>query len=428
MNPFRWNRAVVGWAMYDFANSAFATVVVSVVFSVYFARTVVPEGGAAIGGLRIPGESLWAYLVSGVMLVVILLSPALGARADRGGSAKSALGGWALLGVLGTVALFTVTPGRVGWACFVVFVAFLGYEMSLVFYNAMLNSISSPSDRGRASGWGFAFGYAGGGLCLALALLLLFRPASLGLPSDGDLPVRATALVVAAWWAAFSLPTFLWVPAPAPLAASPTARRPVFALWREVWSRPAARRFLVAYFLYNDGVQTVLLMAAIFGAKELGMSTAELALCFLLIQFVALPGAAVFGRLADGWGHKKAVMLALAVFCAVTAWGVAMRRPAEFWGLGVAVGFVLGGSQSASRSLFAGLIPAGKAGEFFAFYAVVGKAAALLGPFAFGVASHAWGLRAGVASLLLFFVPGMILLRRVPDEAGRDALRGPRIS
>lgn len=426
---------MVGWALYDAANSAYATSVMSVIFGVYFVQVLVPAGGAAFFGFSIPGESLWSYLISSVMAVVIVLSPSLGALADHKALKRPFLMFWAVLGILATMALFGATPGRLLFSCVTFFLATAGYEMSLVFYNAFLTDVSDEATSGRVSGLGFAVGYVGGGLCLALNMVMIAKPDFFGLASaDDTLPVRAGILVVGLWWLVFSLPMFAWVKDRAPVTMSHLAAREVltgyFRQFRRTWGdlrqRPELRRFTLSYFLYNDGIQTVILMASIFGAKELGMSTAQLGLCYLVIQFVAFVGAMAMGRAADAWSHKNVVLVTLIVFCGVSLWALVINSSREFWILGIILGVVLGGSQAASRSLFSILIPARQAGEFFAIFSIVGKAGSLMGPLLFGAVSHVGGLRAGVFSLVVFFIAGGVFLLRVDEARGRAEALAPQ--
>lgn len=414
--------------MYDFANSAYATSVMSVIFSVYFSGTVVPPEGAAVFGFRIPGESLWGYLISAVMALVIIGSPALGALADDRGMKRPLLLFWVGVGIAGTFGLAWAIPGRLVYASVVFFLSTLGYEMSLVFYNAFLVDVAESDNAGRVSGLGFAVGYFGGGVCLALNMTMIAWPGAFGLKSgDATLPVRASLMVVSLWWLLFSLPTFLWVRDRRPTEPSKLSVRAIFTgqfrqfrrTWNDLRARPELRRFVFAYFFYNDGIQTVLLMASIFGAQELGMNTTQLALCYLTVQFVAFAGALVLGRAADQWSHRKVVLTTLAVFCAASVWALFMQTGAEFWALGLVMGLVLGGSQAASRSLFAVMIPRAKAGEFFALFSIVGKAGGLMGPLVFGVVSQVFGVRQAVFSLIFFFVSGGTLLLRVSETRGR---------
>lgn len=437
------SRAVIGWVMYDWANSAFSTTVMSVIFAVYFAKTLVPAEGARIFGLAIPGESLWGYMVSLTMVLVILLAPGLGALADHRRAKGRFLRQWTIVGALSTAALFWAAPGRLWLGFWLIFLALLSFELTQVFYNAFLNEVGEEKVAGEISGLGFAWGYIGGGLCLALNMWMIARPEVFHLNRFGDitLPVRLSVTVAGVWWLLFSIPTFLWVqdkerpdgglpvddrsPKVNPFKMAMAAAEQILFTVKDVLRMKDVGRFLLAYLIFNDGIQTVLIMASIFGAKALGMTTPQLALCFLLIQFVAFFGAKFFGPLADRWSHRNVVLTTIAVYAAVVAWALFMKSPAEFWVMGVIIGFVLGASQSAARSLFAVMIPPQRSGEFFALYSVVGKAASLMGPVTFGVAAQLWGLRAGVGSLLLFFLAGGGMLFSVNELRGR-AQAGPR--
>ncbi len=421
---------VFAWASYDFANHAFATSVLSVIFNVYFVRSLVPAAGAHLWGLTIPGESLWGYLISAVMAVVLVLSPALGALSDRYSLKRDSMAVTAALGIAATLSLFFARPGHLMFACVMAFVANLGYQMSLVFYNAFMNELGTDETKGRVSGLGFAFGYVGGGLCLALNLAMLSRPALFHLVSDDPtLPVRASILVAAVWWLLFSLPCLIGVKDAAPpverLRPSAFVRASTEALLqlrhtiRDTLARPDLARFLISFLIFNDGIQTVLLMASVFGAKALGMAPGELAACYLLIQFVAFIGAMIAGTAADRAGHKGVILVTLVVFLICVILAALTRRSAQFWVLGVFIGLVMGGAQAASRSLYSLLVPAHKAGEFFALFSIVGKAASLIGPLVFGLAAQFMGIRWAVAMIGLFFITGGAILVTVDETRGR---------
>lgn len=403
----KYSRELVGWAFYDFANSAFATSVLSVIFSVYFTKVLVPPEGVHFLGFMIPGESLWSYLISAVMFVVIFMAPLIGSIADQKGFKRRFLIISCLAGSLATMTLVSSTPERLPMICVMIFVATLGFEMSLVFYNAFLKDIADETTAGRASGFGFALGYVGGGLCLFLNMLMI--------KNDPQLGVRNSMLLVGAWWLLFSLPTFFWVKDLPPAPSSLPVIHPMETL-RWIWKRPALKRFLVAYLIFEDGIQTVLLMASIFGAKALGMNASELVLCFLMIQFVAFVGAMACGRLADTWGHKQVLMTAIIIYGLVVVWAIFLTSTFQFWMLGVIVGLVMGGSQAAARSMYALMIPQERASEFFSLYSIVGKAAAFMGPLVFGVVTQFYGLRAGVGSLAIFFIVGGSVLYTVRDS------------
>jgi UMF1 family MFS transporter len=419
------DRRVWGWAMYDFANSAFATTILAVVFNVYFARRVVPPEGVLLFGRAVTGTALWGYVVSASMAVVLLLTPVLGAAADRAGRRKFFLGLFWAAGCAGSAGLFFAGPGRVWEASILFMLANVGFAGGLAFYNAMLSSLADEESLGRVSGFGWAVGYAGGGLCLLLNLFMIRSPAAFGIPASDDLPVRACFLTVGIWWFLFSLPLFLWVPEAPP--DGPPERGSLFRLgWRRLaeTGKDLGRyrnllSFLAAYLVYNDGIETVILMASLVGAQLLGMGQDELVLCFLMIQGVALAGSLAFGWLSDRAGHRAALLAALAAFGAAVLWAaLCMDTVREFWMLGVVVGLVLGGSQAASRALMALLTPRAKSAEFFSFFGAVGKLTAVVGPLVFGAAAQAWGVRVGMLALLPFFAAGGLLLLRV-RERGR---------
>jgi MFS transporter, UMF1 family len=409
-------RAVWGWALYDFANSAFATTVLSVVFNVYFARRIVPPEGVSVLGAQVPGASLWSYAVSASMLITFLMAPVLGTLADHSGRKKLFLTRFWLMGCAAAAGLFFMGPGDVWPAAALFIVANVGFAGANIFYNAFLPFLAPPARLGRLSGFGWAVGYAGGGLCLALNLAMIRAPQTFGLSPEGDLPVRATLLCVAVWWFVFGLPLQFWLREAPPAGAQEPGRwtavaaRRLAATWREVRLHRNLWKFLAAYLVYNDGIETIIVVSALFGAQALGMEQGELILCFLMIQGVALAGALLAGRLADRFRHKPVIFATLAAYTGVILWAYRMEAKSEFWVLGVVVGLVLGGSQAASRSLMALLTPAAKSAEFFSFFGLVGKLTAVLGPLVFGLAAQFWGLRNGVLSLLVFFAGGAALL------------------
>ncbi|MBI4396534.1 MAG: MFS transporter [Elusimicrobia bacterium] len=426
MIPAYWKeKRLWGWAMYDFANSAFATTTLAVIFNVYFVQKVVPAEGWRIFGVAVPGAALWGYTVSLSMFITFFLSPLLGAAADFSGRKKAFLSVFWVLGFVSAGSLFFVRPGDVGRAMFFFILANVGFAGGNVFYNAFLTDLSRPGLMGRISGLGWALGYIGGGLCLAFNLLLIKLPGAFGIPNEGFLPVRACLLSVGVWWFVFSLPFFRWVPeSPARGAAdSRLSFKLLFAGWsrlkhtlQHIRDYSNLVKFMAAYLVYNDGIETIILMASIVGAQLLGMKQDELILCFLMIQGVAFAGALLFGWLADRIRHKPVIFITLVIYAAVLFWAYAMDSIREFWALGVVVGLVLGGSQAASRSLMALLTPPEKSAEFFSFYSLVGKLTALFGPLLFGFTSQVWGLRGGVLSLMVFFVVGGALLAFVQEK------------
>lgn len=416
-------RAIAAWALYDFANSGFAATVLAVVFNVYFAQRVVPPEGVSVAGHVLHGPFLWSAAVALSTFVVFLLAPLLGAVADVSGRKKSFLAFFWLLGSLASSALVFVTPGRVGLAMVLFGLANIGFAGGNIFYNAFLPDLAPPDRQGRLSGLGWAVGYLGSFLCLGVNLLLIRFPERFHLPPVDDWPVRAGLLTVGLWWAAFGWPLVVWGPRDRPL----DTRSPI--LWvrrgfgrlartgRELGGHRNLLLFMAAFALYNDGIETVILTASLVGAGLLGMAPSELILCFLMIQAVAFAGALVFGRWADRIGPKRVVLVTLAVYLGVLGRAYFLETKAEFWALGVVLGFVLGGSQAASRTLMGRLVPPGQSAEFFSFYGIVAKFTAIAGPLVFGAAAQWGGLRTAVLSLAPFFLAGGLLLIWVRDGA-----------
>ncbi len=418
-------RALASWALYDFANSGFAASILAAVYNVYFVQKVVPPEGLFFLGRPWRGPALWAFAVSLSTLAIFLLSPLLGAIADLSGRKQRFLRFFWLLGSLSTAALFFVAPGRVLPGVLIFALANIGFAGGNVFYNAFLPALAPPERQGRVSGLGWAVGYLGSLLCLGLNLVMIEQPGLFGLGTGNALPVRTALLSVGVWWADFGWPIFVWGP-----PDRPAARRPLREWTRLGWARLAdtgrnlgryknLALFMAAFALYNDGIETVILTASVVGAGILGMSPGELIQCFLMIQAVAFLGALIFGQLADRWSHKGTILVTLAVYLWVLARAYVMTSRREFWILGAVLGLILGGSQAASRSLMSRLTPPGKSGEFFAFYGIVAKFTAVLGPFVFGIASQTVGLRGAILSLAPFFVLGGLLLMRVREPSGR---------
>lgn len=401
--------------MYDFANSAFATTMLSVVFNVYFVQRVVPPEGVFIFGRQVPGAALWGYIASLSMLVTFMFTPFLGTLADQAGKKKFFLVLHWLPGCLACAALAGARPGRVWFAAAFFAVANIGFAGANIFYNAFLPQLGPQRTLGRVSGLGWALGYVGGGLCLALNLWMIRQPAFFGLPA-GDAAVRATFFSVGVWWFVFALPFLLWVkevPSSVPGSWTRKAMDAGLGLWhtlRHLGQYRNLMRYLLAYLPFNEGINTIILMASIFGAQALGMAQDQLILCFLMIQAVAFFGSLLFGWLADRINHKRTLYVTLAIYVFVLLWGYALETVREFWLLSFVVGLVLGGSQSASRSLTALLVPPEKSAEFFSFFGLAGKLTNVAGPLVFALSSQLWGLRAGVLSLLVFFLLGGILL------------------
>jgi len=414
-------RARFAWCLYDWANSAFATVILAAVLPVYMV-TLIPSGGVPLpgSGTGLPATAFWGYTVALSMTAVAVAAPLLGQLADRRGWRRPLLIAFCLLGSFATAALFFAGPQRYLLAAGLFVLANIGFAAGNIFYNAFLPDLASGKDADRLSSKGYAYGYLGGGLMLLIAFILIRHPGWFGLNGVGA-ATRTSFLLTGLWWLAFALPAFLWLSNPAPRAFPP--RRGLRRSYREalskVWRHRELRLFLIAFLLYNDGIQTMISVSAVFARDELKLSQGTILGCFLMIQLVATPGSLLFASLAERFGTRRIVMLSLLIFTLITLYASTMHSAAEFWGLGLAVAMVLGGSQALSRSLFVRMVPEQNSSEFFSFFAISTKFASIFGPLLFAALVHLSGSnRLAILGLSGFFVVGLVMLGRVDFEAG----------
>jgi len=411
------NRQITSWVLYDWANSAFATTVMAGFFPVFYKTFWAADLPATESTFQLG----LANSVAG--LLVVLSAPFLGAVADRGGLKIRLLGVFALLGVGMSGGLYFVAAGQWWPALLCYLFGVLGFSGSNVFYDALLVEVA-PRDRWeRVSALGYAAGYLGGGLLFAVQVWMVQAPAMFGLADPAE-AVRLAFLMVAGWWALFSLPILLWVPERRP---PPVPRRvglvraalgELLNTLRHIRALPMTFLFLLAYWLYIDGVDTVVRMAVDFGLA-LGFGAGDLLTALLITQFVGFPAALAFGRIGDRLGAKQGILLAIVVYILAVFWAWRMTETWEFYGLAVTIGLVQGGVQALSRALFARLIPPGRNAEFFGFYNMMGKFAVVLGPLLVGAVGQATGSpRLGILSLLLLFVSGALLLLAVDVRRG----------
>lgn len=402
------NRAVVGWMLYDFANSAYVAVIPATIYAAYYANVVVGNQGGE-------GDFWWGLSVTTAMVLVALLSPPLGAVVDRSGARKHCLGLLTYLSVAATLLMTTVGPGDVVWGYALAVVGTVGFEAAIVAYNAYLPTLAPPDRLGRLSAYGFATGYAGSAIALGAAL-----PFALGGRLSGAF------LVTALLFGAGALPAMRWLPAdrrgPLPVAAAVRAGlAEAWATFREITRLQDLRRFLLAYLFYEDGVNTVVFFSAVFASRTLGFSFPELLGLYLVVQLSALGGAWLWARPTDTRGPRFVISWTLVQWCLVVVAAYLVTSKAQFFVVAVFAGSGLGAVQAASRALMASLIPAGREAALFGFYALCGKTAAVMGPVIFGVVSRATGgnQRAAILAVGLMFVVGLILIRRVRSPGAR---------
>ncbi|HEX2190119.1 MAG TPA: MFS transporter [Longimicrobiaceae bacterium] len=412
------------WAMYDWAASAFQTTIMVAVFPIYFIK--VAGAGDAIGA-----SQLWGYANSAAIAIVALLSPVLGAIADFSAAKKRFLGTFTGLGVAAVAGMFFIHQGDLRLAALLYLAASISASGSYVFYESLLPHIAREEEVDRVSTAGYALGYVGGGILLALNLAWIQMPELFGIPA-GTLPARLSFVSVAVWWALFSLPVLRRVPEP-PRVVEPDespaqgAARAAFSrlaeTFRELRGYRNAFLFLLAFLLYNDGIATIQKMAAPY-ATELGIAEGVVIGSILVVQFVGIPFAFLFGALAGRLGTKRAIFLGLAVYVAISIFGYFVSSGTEFLVLALMVGMVQGGTQALSRSLFATLIPPHKSGEFFGFFSVFSKFAGIFGPLLFAAIIGEFGSsRYGILSVIAFFLAGGALLTFVDVDEGQRVAR-----
>ncbi len=413
------------WAMYDWANSAFYTVVITAVFPVYFKRVAAADLSDDAVRHR------FGLVTTVCMTIAAVMGPILGAVADYARMKKALFTIFFLLGVLATGSLFFVPRGEWMAAAALFGVANIGIASSLVFYDAMLSHIAREGEADRLSTTGYAVGYLGGGLCLAIAVLLITFGHSLGISSEPDGEIGGTGLtarlgfvLVAVWWLVFTIPYLRRVPEP-PASIEPDERAGQNAFLvafsrigetlKELKAYRHALLMMLAFLAYSDGIGTIIRMAAIYAA-ELKIPDKVTVGCILLVQFVGIPFAVLFGKIADKIGAKRAILIALAGYIGICIWASRVTEAWQFVAMGIMIGMVQGGAQALSRSLFSSLVPKHKSGEFFGLFSTLEKFAGILGPWVFSVSATS---RSAILSIVVFFVVGGVLLLFVDVEAGR---------
>jgi len=437
-------REIFGWAMYDWANSAFSTTVGTVFLGPYIASLAAkaaeayPDGLARFFGIPVAPDSFLPYCISFSVGLQVLFLPILGAIADYSHLRKQMMQIFATLGALATIAMFFVI-GEFWWLGGVLFIiANLAFGAAMVFYNAYLPDIASEDQRDRVSSYGWAMGYLGGGLLLALNLAFFIFSEDIGVP--GDLAVRINLASAGLWWLGFSFLTWSRLrqrhiarPLPAGETYAGVGFKQLGKTFREMKNFPETLKYLLAYFLYNDGIQTVIAVSSTFAAAPLirggiGLPQDTLIAVILMIQFVAFFGALFWGRLASWIGAKQSIIVSLFIWAGVVIYAYGGlkgdNRATEFFILGVFIALVMGGSQAISRSLFAQMIPKGREAEFYSFYEVSERGTSWTGPLIFGLANQIFGsLRYGILSLIFYFIAGLIVLPFVNVKKAMDDVK-----
>ncbi len=413
-------KPVVAWAFYDWANSAYATTVMAVFFPIIFREYWSPTGDTTLPTTRL------GFANSIASLIIAALAPILGAIADRGGTRKKFLFAFAALGIVMTGGLFLVQQGAWPVAMIVYLLAGIGFAGGNSFYDSMMVDIAEDEEFDLVSAYGYSLGYLGGGLLVVLHFVMFVRPEWFGFVDKYE-AIRVAFVTVALWWAAFSLPLMLMVKetptkdrAPR-LAAIRAGLRQLVATFHEIKSLKVVFLFLIAYWFYIDGVHTAIKMAMDHGLA-LNFPVIHLAAAIVLTQFVGFPAALLFGWMGTRFGGKRMIFVALAVYVVVTARASFMTHVGEFYLMAGAIGLVQGGVQSLSRSMYARMIPADKSAEFFGFYNMLGKFAAVLGPTMIAVAASVSGSnRVAILAIIPLFLIGGTLLYLVNEEAGERA-------
>ncbi|MEU0406047.1 MFS transporter [Streptomyces sp. NPDC006197] len=437
--PAERRREQRGWYFYDFACSVYSTSVLTVFLGPYLtsvARAAADaEGFVHPLGVPVRAGSLFAYAVSASIVVAVLVMPLVGAVADRTGRKKPLLAASAYLGAAATTGMFFLAGEHYLLGAFLLIVANASLSVSMVLYNAYLPQIAEPDERDAVSSRGWAFGYTSGALVLVLNLVLYSGHDSFGL-TEGE-AVRVCLASAGLWWGAFTLVPLrrLRDRGVRPEGSGRSGEGAVGSGWsqlratlKDMRRHPLTLSFLLAYLIYNDGVQTVISQASIYGSEELGLDQTTLITAVLLVQVLAVAGALGMGRLARSYGAKRTILGSLAVWTLILAAGYFLPAgsPVFFYCLAAAIGLVLGGSQALSRSLFSHLVPRGKEAEYFSAYEMSDRGLSWLGPLVFGLAYQLTGsYRDAIISLVIFFAVGFALLARVPVRRAVEAAGNP---
>lgn len=422
------------WAMYDWGNSAYNLVITSTIFPAYYIAITTNQQAAqsdqvSFFGMQITNTVLQDYTLSVAYLLIAFLSPILSSIADYRGNKKKYMRFFTYMGAMACSGLFFFTSERIELGIILFGLAAIGYCGSLVFYNAYLPEIAAPKDRDRVSAQGYALGYVGSVLLQIVCLLFVMMPDTFGM--DAGSASRFSFLLVGLWWISWAQIPFKKLPKGQPLEQH--NERSIFTngfyelqkVWKQVKQMPVLRTYLSAFFFYSMGVQTVMLAAAAFGAKELGLETAQLITTILIIQLVAIAGAYIMAKLSERYGNIKVLIAVVIMWIGICIYAYFIQTATEFYIIATFVGMVMGGIQSLSRSTYSKLMPATKdTTSFFSFYDVTEKLAIVLGLFAFGLIEHITGsMRSSVLAVMVFFVIGGVILYLALRTAKKENLQ-----
>jgi UMF1 family MFS transporter len=394
-------KEIVSWCFFDFANSSYSAIISAVIFPVYYANMIV-------GNRTGEGDLWWGRAISVSMLFIALSSPFLGGIADYAGARKKLLAIYTGVCVAAVSGFSILAPGARATGFFLIVLANIGMEGGLVFYNSFLPRIAPPEYQGRVSSWGFGLGYAGSIISLLVALPLASRGR-----------YDSTWIMTAAFFAVFSLPAFLFLPADvqsgvSPLQAGIKGSKQAWLTITNIWRHRDTRKFLVSYLFYEDGVNTVIVFSSIFAATTLHFETLELVGLYITVQVTALAGAFIMAKPMDIWGPKKIVTLSLFLWVLVAISALFVQTKPQFWAVATIAGAGLGTVQAGTRALYSQFIPSGREAEYFGVFSLVGKSSAILGPLVFGfISSTAHSQRYGILAVAVFFIIGFVLLRSV---------------
>ncbi|MDR4507866.1 MAG: MFS transporter [Candidatus Brocadiaceae bacterium] len=417
------NKQEFGWSFYDWANSAFATTIMAGFFPVFF-KKYWSHGIEATKSTAILGA---ANSLSGV--IVALAAPLLGAIADCGNNKKNFLAFFAYLGALSTAALFMVQKGEWMQAVFLYVLGAIGFSGSIVFYDSLLPSIAGVNRIDYVSALGYAMGYLGGGLLFGLNVWMVLKPEVFGF-TDTNQAMKASFVSVALWWAIFTLPILFFVPEPkrnkenvSGITAIRNGFKQLIHTFRKIRHMKTVFLFLLSYWCYIDGVDTIVRMGVDYGLS-IGLEQKTLIVALLVTQFVSFPSALVFGHLGRKIGPKRVIYVTLGVYLCAVSWALRMTQHYEFYGLAVTIGLVQGGIQAMSRSFYSRIIPHDQTAEFYGFYNMLGKFAVILGPVIIGVTGYIFANpRIGIASISILFITGGVLLYFTNEQEGREQVK-----